>query len=53
MSVPIEHPGVSCSTSSRLMPRCGGVAVGSVTTSTTSGSAWRAWVIIVFVPVTT
>ena len=35
------------------MPRWGGVAVGSVTTSTTNGSAWRACVIIVFVPVTT
>ena len=35
------------------MPRWGGVAVGSVTASTTSGSAWRAWVIIVFVPSTT
>ena len=35
------------------MPRWAGVTVGSVTARTTSGSAWRAWVIIVFVPFTT
>ena len=35
------------------MPLCAGVVVGSVLTSTGSGSAWRALVIHVFVPLTT
>ena len=53
MSLVISSPGAPASTSSMLMPRWAGSALGSVFTSTGSGSAWRAFVIHILVPRTT
>ena len=53
MSLSTVKPGVPASTRMTDIPLCAGEAVGSVFTSTGSGSAKRALVIHVLVPLMT